>query len=103
MYFKVVYNGSVLDVLDTLRFVRYDARHNNIIGCDEEYAEGFLSSDRTKAYRIEGMAINGKEFDTVVLVRIDKAEYDAIKPFRGQTKEEIIDEYNKMLIEMGVL
>lgn len=103
MYFKVMYNDKILDILDTLRFVRWDKRHNRIIGCEEVKAEGFLSSNRDKVYRIEGMAVNGKEFDTVVLMKIDKAEYDAIKPFRGQTKEEIIDEYNKVLIEMGVL
>ena len=49
MYYKVIYNGQVIDTLDHLSFVKYQAKHGIMVNCTADDAEGIVS-------RVHGMA-----------------------------------------------
>ena len=39
MYYKVIYNGQVIDTLDHLSFVKYQAKHGIMVNCTADDAE----------------------------------------------------------------
>ena len=71
MYYKVMKNNKVIDVLDMLIYLKYQPKHNVMILCDENEAQAILSSDRksiwheTSLYKIP---VDG--YDTVTVEEI---------------------------------
>lgn len=45
MFYKVMYNGRVIDVLDHLTYVKYQPKHKVMVLCTVDDAQGFISSD----------------------------------------------------------
>lgn len=104
MFYKVVYNGKVIDVLDRLVYLKYQEKHNRMIFCTEEDAQAIFSSDQTKIWHEEtlyNIPVSG--YDTVRVEAIDQYEYEQRKALQGMTPEEIIDNYTLMLIQEGAL
>lgn len=104
MYYKVMKNNKVIDVLDQLIFLKYQKKHNIMIICNESEAEAILSSDKNTIWHEESLykiPVNG--YDTVKIEEIDKYEYERLKVLNGKTPEEIIDLYTLSLIEGGIL
>ena len=103
-YYKVMYHGRVIDVLDHLTYVKYQPKHKVMTLCPEDEAQGFLSSDGEHVWHCEELyrfPVDG--FDTVDLIPIDTYEYQKWKALNGKTPEEIIDAYTLTLLEGGVL
>ena len=98
MFYKAMYNGRVVDVLDHLAYVKYQPKHKIMVLCPEDEAQGFLSS--AELYKFPAEAGN---VDTVELIPIDTYEYRQLKALGGKTPEEIIDAYTLELINGGVL
>ena len=104
MYYKVIKNNKVIDVLNHLAFVKYHKKHNIMIACDESEAQAIISSDGTYIWHAVGLYnIPTDGYDTVDLVEIDEYEYKQLKVFNMKSPESIIDEYNLLLLEMGVI
>ncbi len=104
MYYKVLKNNRVIDILDHLIFVKYQKKHNIMLLCDKSEAQAIVSSDGLHFWHVCGLyAIPAEGYDTVELVEIDKYEYEKLKMFNLKTPEEIIDEYTLSLISGGVL
>ena len=104
MYYKVIKNGKVIDVLDNLTFVKYQQKHNIMVVCELSEAQAIVSSDGSYIWHVKwlyNIPVDG--YDTVDLIKIDKYEYDQLKMLNLKTPEEIIDEYNLLLIEGGIL
>jgi len=104
MFYKVLKNNRVIDVLDRLIFVKYLEKHKIMIVCDKSEAQAIISSDGKYFWHIPGLyniPVDG--YDTVNLVRIDEYEYNQLKVLNCKTPEEIIDEYTLLLINGGVL
>lgn len=104
MFYKVMYNGRVIDTLDHLTYVKYQPKHKIIVLCPEDEAQGFLSSDGNTVWHKEDLykfPVPG--YDTVELIPIDTYEYQSLKVLGGKTPEEIIDAYTLTLLEGGVL
>lgn len=104
MYYKVLKNNRVIDVLDCLVFVKYQKKHGIMIACDQSQAQAIVSSDGKyiwHVYGLYGIPVDG--YDTVELVEIDEYEYKQLKVLTLKTPEEIIDEYTLLLIEGGIL
>ena len=104
MFYKVIKNNKVIDVLTQLIYLKYQPKHNIMVVCDEDEAQAILSSNKNYIWHIPELyeiPIDG--YDTVDLVEIDKYEYDDLKRLGLMTREEIIDEYTLSLITGGVL
>lgn len=104
MYYKVIKNDRVIDVLSHLTYLKYQPKHHIMITCSEDDAQAILSSDGNYIWHIPelyNIPVNG--YDTVELKEIDVYEYEELKRLNFRTPEDIIDEYTKSLIEMGIL
>lgn len=104
MFYKVIYNGKIIDVLDHLVYLRYQERYNRMILCDEREAQAILSSDEKYIWHVnEWDCIPVPGYDTVRIENIDAYEYNQLKILKCKTLEEVIDEYTLLLLNGGVL
>lgn len=104
MYYKVLKDNKVIDVLDHLSFVKYQEKHSIMVSCTKEEAQAIVSSDGEHIWHIYGLynlPVSG--YDTVEIQEIDVYTYNQLKMLNGKTIEEIIDAYTKSLIDGGVL
>lgn len=104
MYYKVLKDNKVIDVLDQLIFLKYQPKHNIMILCKESEAQAILSSDGNTIWHEETMfRIPVDGYDTVKLEEIDKYEYEKLKMLNLTDAQAIIDSFLLSLIESGVL
>ena len=104
MYYKVLMGGRVIDVLDRLSFVKYQPKHDVMVNCTIDDAQGIISSDGKHIWHVDDYyLIPSPEYDTVTLEEIDKYEYEQLKALGGKTPEAIIDAYTLTLIQGGLL
>jgi len=99
MFYKVVYNGKVIDVLDNLVRLKYQEKHNRMVLCGEDGAQATISSDGNYIWHVEGwydIPVDG--YETVVLNKIDEYEYRRLKALELGTKEDVMDEFVRLLI-----
>lgn len=104
MFYKVIFNDRVIDVLDRLVYLKYQPKHNMMVLCNESEAQAVLSSEKEDIWHVNGwynIPVDG--YDTVELIEIDEIEYKQLKVLNGKTPEEIIDSFVLSLIESGVL
>jgi hypothetical protein len=104
MFYKVIYNNKVIDVLDQLVFLKYQKKYDRMILCEENEAQAILSSDGKYIWHEETLYyIPVPGYDTVRVEEIDEYEYNQLKILKSKTLEEVIDEYTLLLIEGGIL
>lgn len=106
MYYKVIKNNKVIDVLDKLIYLKLEPKHKTMILTDENDAQAILSSDKNTIWHEESLyrvPVNEQDYDTVKLIEIDKYEYEQLRVLNMKSPEAIIDEYNLLLLEMGVI
>lgn len=107
MFYKVLKNNRVIDVLSQLIFCRFDTDINTMVSCSEEEAQAILSSSGDQIWHVSYYPSIAKSvaanYDTVDIVEIDQYEYDQLKILNFKTPEEIIDAYTLSLVEGGVL
>lgn len=104
MFYKVLKEGKVIDVLDKLTFVKYDDNRNRIVLCGNKTAQGIVSSNGNTVWHVRGYhSLSCPNHETVDLYEINEAEYHKLKALNGKTPEEIIDEYTLYLIEGGII
>lgn len=104
MHYKVIKNGRVIDVLDKLIYLKYQPKHKTMILTDENDAQAILSSDKSVIWHERSLykvPVDG--YDEVDIEVIDEYEYKQLKALNMKTPEAIIDEYNLLLLEMGVI
>lgn len=103
MYYKLLKNGTVVDILDQLIYLKYNDRLNMMINSDVNSANAILSSDKNHYWHLIGLPRAGVEMDTVEIVEISAQEYDRLKALNLKTPEEIIDAYTLTLLNGGIL
>ena len=92
MFYKVIKNNRVIDVLDRLVYLKYQKKYNRMLFCDINEAQAILSSNQEHVWHVDGLYnIPADGYDTVELVEIDQYEYEQLKAFEGKTPEEYID------------
>lgn len=104
MYYKVMKNNKVIDVLDNLTYLKWQPKHKTMILSDENEAQAILSSDKNTIWHestLYNIPVDG--YDTVDVVPIDQFEYRQLKMLNMKSPEAIIDEYNLLLLELGVI
>lgn len=104
MYYKVLKNNKVIDVLDNLTYLKWEPKHKIMVLSDENQAQAILSSDKNTIWHertLYNVPVSG--YDTVDLVEIDKYEYSQLKMLNLSTPEEIIDSFVMSLLEGNVI
>ena len=104
MFYKVLKNNKVIDVLDNLIYLKWQDKHKIMILTDENDAQAILSSDNNTVWHEETLykvPVNG--FDTVRIEEIDEYEYKQLKMLNGKTPEEIIDHFVLSLLVDNII
>jgi hypothetical protein len=104
MFYKVLNNNKVIDVLDHLTYLKWQPKHKIMLLSDLDEAQAILSSDGNTVWHVEGLYdLPVEGYETVKLIKIDEYEYKQLKMLNGRSAQEIIDEYTLLLIEEGVI
>ncbi len=104
MYYKILKDGKVIDVLDKLVFLKYQKKHNRMLLSNEENAQAILSSSGDYAWHLTSLhTIPADGYDTVEIEEINIYEYNNLKKLNLMTYQEVIDNYTLSLIEGGIL
>ena len=86
--YKILKNNLIIDITESLNYVRQNPRNKVIISCKKEVAQGIATQNGI--YHLQGLGnFTQGYFDTVTAVEITEAEYEELKPFF--TKEEITE------------
>lgn len=104
MYYKVIKNNKVIDVLDNLIYLKWQPKHKIMVLSDENEAQAILSSDKNTIWHertLYKVPVDG--FDTVDLIEIDEYEYKQLKILNLKSAQEIIDEYTLLLLNDEVI
>ena len=104
MYYKVLKDNKVIDVLDSLIYLKWDSKHKTMILCGENEAQAILSSDKNTIWHEVGLyEVPVYGYDTVEVVEIDEYEFKQLKALNGKSVYEIIDAYTLLLIQEGII
>ena len=104
MYYKVIKNNKVIDVLDNLTYLKWQPKHKIMVLSDENEAQAILSSDKNTIWHertLYNVPIDG--YETVDVVPIDQFEYKQLKMLNLQTPQEIIDSFVMSLLEDNII
>ena len=104
MYYKVLKNNRVIDVLDNLIYLKWEPKHKIMVLTDENFAEAILSSSKDDIWHVKGffkVPVDG--YDCVDLVEIDKYEFEKLRMLNLRTSEEIVDSVVLYLLENGFI
>lgn len=104
MYYKVLKNGKVIDVLDHLSFVKYQKKHGIMVACAESEAQAIISSDGEYIWHVVGLYnIPVEGYETVEIAPISQYEYDQLRILGLKTPEEIIDAFMISLLKENII
>ena len=104
MYYKVMKNNKVIDVLDNLIYLKWQDKHKIMVLSDENEAQAILSSDKNTIWHektLYRVPVGG--YDEVEIIEIDEYEYKRLKILNYKTPEEIIDNFLVSLFESNVI
>lgn len=104
MFYKVMKNNKVIDVLDHLTYLKWQPKNKIMLLSDLNEAQAILASDGNTIWHVEGLydlPVDG--YDTVDLVEIDKYEFEKLRTLNLSTPEAIIDEFLLTLLENNII
>ena len=107
MYYKVLKDNKVIDVLDKLTYLKWQPKHKTMILSDINEAQAILSSGKDDFYH-ERTLYNipndaDVKYETVDIQEIDIFEYKKLKMLNGKTPEQIIDSFMLSLLEKNII
>ncbi|HAU85033.1 MAG TPA: hypothetical protein DCW90_05920 [Lachnospiraceae bacterium] len=103
MYFKILFNDRLIDLLENPLYVKYQKANDVFLVCSLAEAEGVISSDGNTIWHVDTFPSMDTDIDSVTMERIDKYQFDQLKMLNMKTPEEIIDSYTLSLLEGGLL
>ena len=106
MYYKVIKDNKVIDVLDHLTYLKWQPKNKIMLLSDLDEAQAILASDNNTVLHVEGfydLPVEAGEYDVVRLVEIDSYEYAQLKMLSCRSLDEVLDEYTLLLINEGVI
>lgn len=104
MFYKVMKNNKVIDVLDNLIYLKWDSKHKIMVLTDENDAQAILSSDKNTIWHertLYKVPVDG--YDCVDVEEIDEFEYKQLKMLNLSTPEAIIDSFLISLLENNII
>ena len=106
MYYKVLKDNKVIDVLDNLTYLKWQPKHKIMVLSDENEAQAILSSDKNTIWHektLYNIPVYAEDYDTVEVQEISQYEYDRLKMLNGKTPEEIIDNFVLSLLADNII
>ena len=106
MYYKVMKNNKVIDVLDHLTYLKWQPKNKIMLLSDLNEAQAILSSDKNTVWHVEGLydlPIEAGVYDIVSVKEIDEQEYKQLKMLNGCSSEEILDSFVLYLLENNII
>lgn len=105
MFYKVIKDNKVIDVLDHLTYLKWQPKHKIWILSDENEAQAILLSDKNTIIHERTLYNVPAEVnvDTVDLIQIDEFEYRQLKMFSCKSLSEVLDEYTLLLVQEGII
>lgn len=107
MYYKVIKDNKVIDVLDNIVYLKWQPKHKMMVLSDINEAEAILSSGKDDFYHERTLYNIPNDADvkceTVELIEINKFEHDQLKMLNLKTPEEIIDAFMTSLLEEKII
>ena len=80
MFYKLMSNNMVIDLLTEARWVRYLPNSKRFIGTDSQAANAIMGSDHDTIYHIVGKPYTfDKEIKSVEIYKIDLKEYEMLR------------------------
>lgn len=104
MYYKVIKDNKVIDVLDHITYLKWQPKNKIMLLSDLNEAQAILSSDGNTIWHVKGfydLPVDG--YNTVELIQIDEYEYKQLRILNLSTPEQIIDSFLLELINSGVV
>lgn len=105
MYYKVMKDNKVIDVLDQLIYLKYQPKHKIMVLTSEDDAQAILGSDKNTIWH-ERTLYNipvENDYDVVDILPIDKYEYEQLRVLNMKTPQEIVDETILYLINNSII
>lgn len=106
MYYKVIKDNKVIDVLDDPVYLKYQSKNKIMLLSDLKNAQAILSSDNDTIWHeitLHKLPDDAPKYDVVKLVEISEFEYKQLRVLNMKSPEQILDEYNLLLLEMGII
>ena len=106
MFYKVIKDNRVIDVLDKLIYLKWQPKHKIMVLSDENEAQAILSSDNETIWHektLYKIPVEEHRYDTVEIFPIDEYEYKKLKVLNMKSPEEIIDEFVMSLLESNII
>ena len=106
MYYKVIKDNKVIDVLDHLTYLKWQPKNKIMLLSDEGEAQAVLGSDNNTIWHVEGfydLPIEAGVYEIVSVKEIDEHEYKQLKMLNLSTPEEIIDSFVLSLLENEII
>lgn len=106
MYYKVMKNNKVVDVLDHLTYLKWQEKNKIMLLSDEGEAQAILGSDGNTIWHVEGLydlPVEAGKYENVRLVEIDEFEFKQLRMLNLSTPEEIIDTFVISLLEDNII
>ena len=106
MFYKVMKDNKVIDVLDKLIYLKWQPKHKIMVLSDINEAQAILSSDNETIWHektLYRIPTDEPKFDTVEIVEIDEYEYKKLRVLNMKSPEEIIDEFVLSLFESNII
>lgn len=80
MFYKLMSNNMVIDLLKEAQWVRYLPMSKRFIGTDSQAANAIMGSDHNTIYHVFGKPYNFvSDLKTVEVVKIDAVEYSRLE------------------------
>lgn len=106
MFYKVIKNNKVIDVLDHLTYLKWQPKNKIMLLSGEGEAQAILGSNGNTIWHMEGLydlPIEAGDYDIVKVLPIEKFEYEQLKVLNMKSPEAIIDEFLLTLIENNII
>lgn len=79
MYYKVLKNGTLVDVLDHVQYIKHQTKHDLLLLCDIKEAQAILSSNGKYGWHIAGLYNFPPDNQEYYITEITQFEYDKLK------------------------
>lgn len=106
MYYKVLKNNKVIDVLHGLTYLKWQPKNKIMVLCGLNEAQAILSSGKNTIWHEKSLyelPAEAGDYDTVEAVEIDKYEFEQLRILNMKSPEAIIDNFLLNLIENNII